>query len=445
MTTRSPIARASLPDALKLLAEVLIPTVAKGAIVRRPGAVGMAERFGLDARAVRRMQALRDKYGPVILTLPVPVVSRALVLGPNHVNRILDHTPEPYETRTDLKRGALSHFEPKGSLISSGAERTDRRAYNEYALQNDRPVHHHGEVFVDVVNEEAEALLSEVQRTGGELRWEPFFDTWFRIVRRVTFGDATRDDHEITDMVTRLRMDGNWSFFKPTKKALREKFLATMEDRIQNAAPGSLAGMARDFPSTEDTAPHHQVPQWLFAFDPAGMTTFRSLALLATHPEHARQAREEVAADESGRRKLPFLRATVLESLRLWPTTPMVLRQTKHETQWDDATLPANTEMLIFAPFFHRDTDRVPFADRFTPETWDGGKTASDLPLLPFSNGPAICPGRHVVLLVTAAFLATVLEGYDVKLTSKQELGPERALPGTLNNYGLRFQITPRG
>jgi cytochrome P450 len=44
----------------------------------------------------------------------------------------------------------------------------------------------------------------------------------------------------------------------------------------------------------------------------------------------------------------------VLESLRLWPTTPTILRQTTAETRWNRDSTPAGTVVLIFAPFFHR-------------------------------------------------------------------------------------------
>ena len=53
----APLPKAGFLDTLCVLAEVIIPTVAKGAIIRR---------------AVRRMQWLRDKYGAGPLMLPIP-------------------------------------------------------------------------------------------------------------------------------------------------------------------------------------------------------------------------------------------------------------------------------------------------------------------------------------------------------------------------------------
>ena len=48
--------------------------------------------------------------------------------------------------------------------------------------------------------------------------------------------------------------------------------------------------------------------------------------------------------------ELPFLRSAVLESLRLWPTTPLLLRDTTAETTWENGTLPKGTGVLYRYP-----------------------------------------------------------------------------------------------
>ena len=61
--------------------------------------------------------------------------------------------------------------------------------------------------------------------------------------------------------------------------------------------------------------------------------------------------------------------------------------------------MPAGTGILIFAPFFHRDDERLPYAHRFAPELWLKAQDPVAWPLIPFSGGPVICPGRHLVTL----------------------------------------------
>jgi len=436
--TRS-LPMATVRDTMAILAEVVTPVVGKGVIIRRPRMVGAAERFGLDDRAVRRMQRIRDSYGTGPLMLPVPLRAQAILLAPEHVHRVLEHSPEPFATASSEKRAALAHFEPKGVLISHGEARADRRRFNEAVLDHRREVHRMAEGFMRIVDDEAARLSDGARRRGGALDWDDFAVMWFRLVRRVIFGEGAAEDHELTDLSAQLRANANWAFLHPKQEHVRERFFERIDHHIARAEAGSLAEMIAAVPKTDTTEPAHQVPQWLFAFDPAGMTTFRALALLATHAAQADRVRQEASQAES-RQHLPYARACVLESLRLWPTTPMVLRQTTQETVWENGVMPAGTGILIFAPFFHRDEERLPEAHRFSPELWLKERTSADWPLIPFSGGPAICPARNLVQMLSSAMLATLLQGHVVRVRQPERLDPEH-LPGTLDNYTLRFEL----
>jgi cytochrome P450 len=432
------VPKASARDTLAVTAEVLMPFVARGPIARRPKVVGLAEKLDADRRAVRRMQHLRDRYGPGPVLLRTPGRDMAMVVSASHVHRVLEGTPEPFATANREKRGALSHFQPHGVLISDAGERAVRRPFNEAVLDTPSPIHHMAEHFVAAVREEADLLLDEVEQTR-RLTWDAFITAWWRTVRRVVLGDAARDDHALTDMLTELRHDANWSFFKPKDTELRERFERQLLGHIRRAEPNSLAHLVATLPADDGVVRHQQVPQWLFAFDPAGMTTFRALALLAAHPDAAARVRAELEGrDLTTPQDLPYLRGTVLESLRLWPTTPSVLRDTTTETTWETGTLPAGTGVTIFAPLFHRDDEELPYADRFAPEIWLEDRSAEDWPLVPFSGGPGMCPGRNLVLLTTSTMLAALLSRLDLRLDTPGTLDPAQ-LPGTLSPYHLRF------
>jgi cytochrome P450 len=431
------LTRASTMQTLGVFLNVILPTVAKGVIIRRPGALAMAERLDLDRRAVRHLQRLRSRHGSAPLLLRIPLRHQLLLLDPSHVHRVLEGTPRPFSPASSEKRAALAHFEPKGSLVTPGPERTVRRRLNEQALESDSPVHSLGQRFVSVVDEEARLLVDAAGRRGA-LTWPAFEIAWLRVVRRVVFGDAARDEHAITDLMTTLRSHANWAFLWPRDDGKRERLHHLIRSHIRRAEPGSLASVIAALRPPTATHPEQQIPQWLFAFDPAGMTTFRSLALLATHPMQAPRAMDEVRGGQ--REHLPFLRATVLESLRLWPTTPLLLRQTNEPTRWEGGEMPAGTGVMIYAPFFHRDDQTQPYADRFEPGLWLRERSTQDWPLVPFSSGPAVCPGRHLVLMLTSAMLAALLERRTPRLLS-HGFDANQRLPGTLSHFALRFEL----
>ncbi len=439
-TTATGLPRASLLDTLALGLEVFAPVVAQGAIIRRPPMVALAEKLDLDRRAVQRMQKLRDKYGCGPLMLPLLIRKQAVVLDPRHAQRVLDGSPDPFSPASTEKRGALSHFEPKAVLLSEGAERLERRRFNEAALDTAHPMHRMAAGFLPLVEEEAARIL-EAAREQGRLDWDIWSQGWYRLIRRIVLGNSAAEDHELQALITRLRGAANWSGFHPKLRGKRARFLARIQTYLDRAEPGSLAGFMAQIPRTALTAPNQQVPQWLFAFDAAVIASFRALALLDTYPEQLRHAREEIAQRDA-KAELPFLRATMLEALRLWPTTPMVLRQSRAETQWENGAMPADTGVLVHAPFFHRDDAHLPYANRFAPELWredweQGVKR--DWPLIPFSDGPVICPGRHLVLMTSSNLLAALLEKHTLRLENRT-LDPAH-LPGTLDNYSLRFRV----
>jgi cytochrome P450 len=424
------VSRASVADTARVFRDVFVPMVAQGVILRRPRVLALAERLDTDGRATRRIAALRNRYGNDPLLLRLPRRRVALVLDPHDVERILADTPEPFAAATEEKRAALRHFQPHGVLISTGAERAERRRFNEAVLETGRPLHQHAEQMTAVIRSEAAGLTK-----GGPIGWAEFELCWWRIVRRIVLGDSARDDTETTDLLRRLRADANWASLRPRRKRLQARLNTRLQRYLRQPEAGSLAAMAAAAPAARGTDPAGQIPHWLFAFDAAGIATWRTLALLAGHPDAQQTVREETAAE------LPFTRACVLEAVRLWPTTLAVLRDSTETTRWDNTEVPAGTAFVIVSAAFHRDPCRFDYADVLTPRIWLDGQ--GDKEFFPFSAGPARCPGRDVVLHTTATLVSHLARGDDIT-AEPGRLAPGGTLPGTLDHTNLRLTFAGR-
>jgi cytochrome P450 len=428
-------------DKLGIIFDVLLPTVAKGILLRRPAMMALTERFDMDRRAIRRLQKVRDKYGNGPLLLRVLGRKHALILARDDLARVLAEAPSPFTPASDEKTSALTHFEPHVSLISHGLDRTVRRRLNDEALESRCPNHSFAARFAKVAAEEADALLAYA---GPTLTWEEFLPAWDRTVRRVVLGDAARDDTHLSDLLRELRGDGNWASLRPRNKRKFESFKRRLERHVARAEPGSLAAALANVPTSGIAAPVSQVAHWIFAFDAGGIATFSTLALLATHADlQARAVRE---AHDAPQRPpdgvaFPFLRSCLLEALRLWPTTMIVHRKSTEETAWENGIVPAGLSVLIFAPYFHRNDRENPDAHKFAPGIWMDDPGRTKLPFIPFSAGPGICPGRHVVLLTASAMLAAFLRSRTPRLVGYHRLSPEGDLPGTLDHFALEIDI----
>jgi cytochrome P450 len=235
-------------------------------------------------------------------------------------------------------------------------------------------------------------------------------------------------------MLAGLRARANWVVL-PVGRRLRARYHACLTEYLARQEPGSLAARI----GLEDTGVHpsDQVAQWLFAFDAGAMTVWRSLAVILAHTSVHERAMSEI---NDRAECYPYLRSCFLDTVRLWPTTPLILRQaTQVAAAVRGSTVPADAGVVIFVPFFHRDPERVPQADRFDPVFWLDRDPATASPFLPFSAGPAACPERHVVSLFGAFWLRALLAAGISRSADGTMLDPRSPVPMALDPFKLKF------
>lgn len=435
---------ASPADAARLLGRVGIPFVAVGPIARRRGIMKLLEKTQSDTAVVQEISTLRAKHGDGPLVVPIPGRPLAIVLTDTDVDRILRTDAASFTAANKEKVAALRPFQPNGVLISRGDIRAQRRAFNETVLESEHEMHHLAARWAPIIDEEAQDLLATAKGSG-ELAAPDFVRSWWRLVRRLAFGDAARDAESITDQLWTLRSNGNWSFAHPLRRRLRDRFGQNLHRHVVDAAPESLAGVVRTVSASASVDPVGQMPHWLFAFDAAGMVAARTLGVLAVHPDQRSRVEAEIAGvDPSVPHTFDYLRGCVLDTTRLWPTTPVILRDSVVETTWSgpggEFTIPAGAGFVILSSAFHRD-GALPFANTFEPEIWLDGRAEQYPALVPFSAGPTACPGRNIVEFTTSTFLAALLRGGHFTLESDPKPDPDRPLPMTFDNFGLRFGV----
>lgn len=120
---------------------------------------------------------------------------------------------------------------------------------------------------------------------------------------------------------------------------------------------------------------------------------------------------------------LPYLRACLDESLRLFPPTPHGLPR---ETPLDGTNIlgdyiPGGVTVAMSAFVAHRTEYTFPQADEYIPERWLGEEGKSLQPFfLAFSAGARGCIGRNISYLEQTVVLASVLRRYEFSLSSPQ-------------------------
>ncbi|KAF2147020.1 uncharacterized protein K452DRAFT_282003 [Aplosporella prunicola CBS 121167] len=152
------------------------------------------------------------------------------------------------------------------------------------------------------------------------------------------------------------------------------------------------------------------------------------LLQLIRNPECLAKLREEIDAvmDEDQAvasydqvKHLPYLRACLDESLRLFPPTPASLgRETPPEgTTIIDDFIPGGTSVGISAVVAHRDEHVYPQAEKFVPERFLGENGKALQPyFITFSAGARGCIGRNISYLEQTVAVASIIHRYDFAL-----------------------------
>lgn len=428
---------ASLAESLQVVGLVLLPTVLRGLFSPRPKVVRRLADMDADGRAISLLSGIRRNHGGQGVQL---LGGRMVVLwGVDAIREVLDRSADVYASDSGAKGKGMSHFQPDALTLSRGDEWRDRRAFNEAVLATSDSVHPEAERFLAVVAEEVAHL-----RAGGLdfSDWEELFD---HITLRVIFGDGSRDDQELTELLEKLMAQANRLVGLSPNDDYYELY-GRLERKLTEPEPGSLVARFEDAPQSDRTRVVHQIPHWMFATrDTLATNTYRALALVASGPEAKRRAREEIEgadlSDADAFEGLGYLAGCLSEAMRLWPTTPLLARETTRETTLSGESLDAGTQVLIVNTFNHRAPEGVDDPDAFKPERWeDGGR---DYRFNHLSNGAQDCPGGPLVYLLGKAVLGRTLERYDVELTHPS-LDPSRPLPHMLDHHEIRFTLEAR-
>jgi cytochrome P450 len=439
---------ASLAEVVQFNQLVVLPNAVQGIFRRRPTAVAVATRAGVDGRAVRLVSGLRRAHAPGPVWVRVMKDRALLLLEIEDVRRVLEDSPQQFASDPPAKRRGMSHFQPDALTLSRGELWADRRRFTEAVAETGRPAHHLGDHFADVCREEVAVLVGEVERDdAGVLGYDAMHRTFRRITRRVVLGDAAREDEALSDLLATLMSEANG--LPGERSESYDPFAQRVERYVETGEAGSLTGCIARAPASVDTCPAGQVPHWLFALqDTLSVNVLRALALIAAHPSQRERLERELAAARSASpvlggeqlAGLEYLRACLCEAMRLWTTTPLLSRETLVELSWRGARVPAGTQILIFNTFHHRDRERLPYADRFAPEEWTKGDAGADWGLNFFSHGPQGCPGADLALLVGSAVVAELLAARELA-SAGDALDPVRPLPHMLDAFALRFTL----
>ena len=442
----SGLPRASLLENVRFTLTYLLPSMLRGLAIPLPFWTEVATRFD-NGRGVATVERLTERYAGRPVMLRGVSGQTLLVLAADDVRRVLESPVSVYGMNAGEKRRLFARVRTRcAQRLTAGAPCRAPAVQRGRADYGHEP-HRFAERFLTVVHEEIAAMLAD----DGVLDYERSLAAFRRIARRCALGDAAADDTELSEEHSRLRADADWLGLKFWNRRRNARLRASMDARIERyvaaAEPGTLVSLFASAPKEAETQPNGQVPFWLMALDAVRIAVFNALALLTTDPAAHERALAEVRTADTAHgpgtvaalAELAFVRACLLDSVRLWPAAAMLVRVTAAETEWYGETLPIGAKVLIPVVAHHR-ARRLPHANRFAPDLWLDGSADADWQMNVFSRGGAQCAGRNLALLLGTASLAELLRQREFELL-RPKLAPDRPLPYGINPLNVRFAV----
>jgi cytochrome P450 len=367
--------RASVIEGIRFTAQIGIPNVVQGLFNKRELPTKVASVVGTDHFGYELVEGLVKAHGPGPFFVRLAKDEALLVTHPDDLKFVLGGSPDPFASDPEPKLKGMSAFQPEALTISRGDLWAQRRLFADAVLEPGSPLHRLAGSFLGVAADTARELRDR------SVDYRTIDAAFQRMTRRVVFGDHAADDTRLMELLGELMSQGNKMPGEPGPQY--PEMIKIIEGHLEQAEAGSLAAEIATRTAPPGGAAG-QVVHWLFAMgDTLAANTLRALAALATHTEQQAEVRAElVKADigtPEGVASLKYLAGCLLEAMRLWPTTGMFARVTTRDVTFPSgAVLPAGQQVLIYNVFNHRNRDRIPYADRFSPGEWVSGDASQD-------------------------------------------------------------------
>lgn len=207
---------------------------------------------------------------------------------------------------------------------------------------------------------------------------------------------------------------------------------------------------------------HKLIGHVALLFGAAHLTTAHTftwtLFLLAQHPGAARQLETELRTAVAGdaptpeeAAALPVLDRVLKESMRILPASGYSQRITAQEVQLGPFRLPSGAP-LVFSQFVtHHLPELYERPEQFRPERWSR-IAPSPYAYLPFGNGPRMCIGGPLAVMILKTALPMILKRFRLAVVPGAEingniistmLGPTTPVPMRLHPPDGRFEAAP--
>jgi len=436
------------------------------------------------ARPLEYVLEVTRNYGDVVQLRLGP--SKLIIVNhPDHIKRVLQEKSSHYGRPAFVK--LLRRIVGNGLLFAEGDTWLRQRRIMQPSFHRDH-VAGFSVLMAKAVNERVQRWRARAASAAPVDMTREAAELIYAIVAPALFGSdgshtahAAHAVHDAGALAEAITITLRWldrrsadpvsaPLFVPTAenrqfRAAQQLFSSTVQQLIasrrESSAPrGDLLSLllaARDA-DTGRGMDDQQLKDEVLTFLIAGLETTSAalqwtLLLLAQHPEALRRVRDEqrkVCGSAPPRhdqlKQMPYTRAVIDESLRLYPPVFGLTRRVLKEDSLGGYPIPKDAQLLISPYALHRHPKLWTTPDSFIPERFmaepDPAQPRSRFSFIPFGAGPRQCIGQAFALMELQILVPTLAAAFDFSLADERGAAPSPSM--TLRPTGpLLLHVTP--
>jgi cytochrome P450 len=175
-----------------------------------------------------------------------------------------------------------------------------------------------------------------------------------------------------------------------------------------------------------------------------------TFALLAENPEVMRLLQAEAdavlggnAAQFADYQRLPYARAVIDETLRLYPPAWLITRNSLGDDSLGGYEVPEGSLIIMSPWLLHRHPGVWANPDRFDPQRFIDGEIDRSA-FIPFGAGPRQCIGRDFAYVEAVLLLSSLVAHFDLEYPAGQQRPPAVPLVTMRPANGLHLRVSAR-
>ena len=438
-----------------------------------PGPVGqsMLGSFGaIRKNPLAYLDSVWRTYGDVV-QFPVPKPPSYLVNDPDGVRSVLVTNARSYGKST-IQYSALSLVTGEGLLSADTAEWKRQRPMVQPAF--------HRETLTTIVSHVATAAERIIEdwnalTEGAVVDIDAaIMNAALEVVGHALFGSDLSTDADVLTTATldaldvviaRARVPITPPAWVPTPgnrklsssvAALDRAVHSMLDSRGVREVPADMLDLlitARDDEGHALT--ETEIRDQVVTFIVAGHETVASaltwtFALLAENPEVMRLLQAEAdavlggnAAQFADYQRLPYARAVIDETLRLYPPAWLITRNSLGDDVLGGFEVPEGSLIIMSPWLLHRHPGVWANPDRFDPQRFIDGEIDRSA-FIPFGAGPRQCIGRDFAYVEAVLLLSSLVAHFDLEYPAGQQRPPAVPLVTMRPANGLHLRVRAR-